>query len=124
MGRTEGAKPCLGKPGREELDVLKYSEKKSSGSCLYQLCLAVMFPHSMVILSAMLGFECLDRIEYGARRVTQAQLREPWWSLSLGADSTITTRSQPGKAGTMCLRAEALPAETWLLCGTVCVQGL
>lgn len=88
------------------------------------LCLAVVFPHSMAILSAVLGFECVDRIEYEAHCVTQAQLREAWRSLSLGADSTIMTKSQPGKAGTVSRRVETLPAETWLVCGTVCVQGL
>lgn len=45
----------------------------------------------------MLGFECLDRSEYEAHRVTRAQLREPLWSHGLGADSTITTKSHPGQ---------------------------
>lgn len=88
------------------------------------LCLAVGFSPSMEILSAMLGFECVDHVEYEAHRVTQAQLREVWRSLSLGADSTITTESQPGKAGTVRHRVETLPVETWLVCGNVCAQGL
>lgn len=60
MVRAEGTKPCLEKPGREELDALEYFEKKSSRSRLYQLSLAVMFPHSVEILGAVLGFERLD----------------------------------------------------------------
>lgn len=61
--RVEGCEVRMGKPGREELDAYKYFEKKSGGSFLYQLCLAVMFQHSMVILRDILEFECLACIE-------------------------------------------------------------
>lgn len=47
--RVGGAEACLGKPGREEPAALEYFEKKSSGLCLYQLCLALVSPHSTVV---------------------------------------------------------------------------
>lgn len=61
--RVECGADRRGKPGREELDAYKYFEKKSSGSFLYQLFLAVIFQYNMVILSDMLEFECLACIE-------------------------------------------------------------
>ena len=50
-----------------------------------------MFQHNMVILSDTLDTEC------EAHRVTQEQLRDPWWPVIIGAYSIIVTKSQLGK---------------------------
>lgn len=73
---------------------------------------------------SMLGFEYSDHSEYEAHRVTAAQLREPLCSHGLGADSTITNKSRPGQGWGTRRRVEHLPAEAWLVRGTVCGQGL
>lgn len=91
---------------------------------MYQLCLAVTFPHSMVILSAMLEFECLACIEYEACCITQEQLRDPWWPVSSEADCTVLTKSQPGKSGKTPCGVETLPMEIQLPYGAACVNRL
>lgn len=94
--RVECGEDRMGKPGREELDAYKNFEKKSSRSFLYWLCLAVMFQHSMEILGDTLEFDCLVCI--ADHCVTQEKLRDPWCPAIIGADSTIMTKSQPGKS--------------------------
>lgn len=94
--RVECGEDRMGKHGREERDAYKIFEKKSSRSFLYCLCLAVMFQHNMVILSDILEFDCLVCITDYC--VTQEQLRDPWCPVIIGADSTIMTKSQPGKS--------------------------
>lgn len=122
-GKDRRGKALPGEAWERGTRCFRIFEKKSSRSCLYHLCLAIVFPCSMVILSAVLGFECFGLHWIWSPRVTQAQLRKLWWPLGLGADSTLMTKSQQGKAANMYRMVNTLPVEIWWICGTACVQG-